>query len=221
MSILKPSSGADRRPWPPGPRPGAHRPKKTKFCRSPKQNPSSLRQAPAATAPPPAASWTPPGPVSRPSAPARLLAAARCSARRVLLAARLHLLLSSCPRSAACSCPAVPGAPRRRLLLPGCPPAPAWLLRPWHLARPVGGRPAPASRWPLRCGRAARLAPRRSALARPPATRPRAVARAVRRRGCSSELTSHHHRVCESPISQHLASSPGHAPSARQNEEEA
>jgi hypothetical protein len=198
-------AGADRRPWPPGPRPGAHRPKKTKFCRSPKQNPSSLRQAPAATAPPPAASWTPPGPVSRPSAPARLLAAARCSARRVLLAARLHLLLSSCPRSAACSCPAVPGAPPA--------PAPASTLAPCP-----PGRRSPGARQPLAAAVWACGSPRPS----PVGPRPPASHQATRRGPCRApsrlQLRAHQspspsQRVCESPISQHLASSPGHAPS--------
>jgi hypothetical protein len=114
---------------------GAQAQKKTKFSRSPvrtaEQNPSTSSQ-PAKRQPP------------------RRRRQRTCS---LLLAARLHLLLSGCPRSAA-------------------PP------------------PAPDSSAPAACSSAPRPSrPRRSALTRPPAARPRVVARAVRRRGCSSELT--------------------------------
>jgi hypothetical protein len=135
------SPGADRRPWPPGPRPGARRPKKKRNSLA-AQNRTLAANPPAPSASRHGAaasrvldSWSCPSPKRTCS----LLLAARPDAS--CSAARLHLLLSGCPRSAACS-----SAPAR---LP--------LLRPWHLdassslARPLPGH-AP---WPVPCAVAA------------------------------------------------------------------
>jgi hypothetical protein len=150
--------------------------------------------------------------------PARRRRQRTCS---LLLAARSDAL------GCTCSCPAVPASQERRLLQCSCPAAPASTLAVGTLpARSaVARRPPAAGRCRVGSGRAgvARLASplagRLSPARQPPGHAPWPVPCAVATAAQSSPSPSL--RVCESPISQHLVSSLGHASSVRQNEEEA